>query len=64
MTNNARELKAYFHEAEKKMREHKGSEQVYTFEMLLALKLMASNDVWPDGNFGDTDCNVWSLFRI
>ena len=36
----------------------------YTFAMLQALKDMAENNVWPDGRFGDDDCNVWSLFHL
>lgn len=37
--------------------------QVFTLEMLSALKEMAKADVYPDGRFSDTECNVWSLFR-
>lgn len=36
---------------------------VYTTEMLAALRDMAENDVYPDGNFGDDECNVWSMFH-
>ena len=36
---------------------------VYTTEMLAALRDMAENDVIPDGNFGDDECNVWSMFH-
>ena len=36
---------------------------VYTTEMLAALRDMAENDVYPDGNFDDDECNVWSMFR-
>lgn len=36
----------------------------YTYAMLNALKDMAENNVWPDGRFGDDDCNVWSLFHL
>jgi len=62
-------MKERFHEAF-----HKASEagvvktgtdfgSTYTMSMLRALKDMAEHDVWPDGRFGDDDCNVWSLFR-
>ena len=36
---------------------------VYTTEMLAALRDMAKNNVYPDGNFGDDECNVWSMFH-
>lgn len=36
---------------------------VYTTAMISALRDMAENDVYPDGNFGDDECNVWSMFR-
>lgn len=36
---------------------------VYTTEMLAALRDMAENNVYPDGNFGDDECRVWSMFR-
>jgi hypothetical protein len=36
---------------------------VYTTGMLAALRDMAKNNVYPDGNFGDDECNVWSMFR-
>lgn len=37
--------------------------EVYTFEMLQALRDMAERGVYPDGRFSDQDCNVWSMFR-
>lgn len=55
-------LKEKFLEEAKRARED-GRAQKYTIEMLEALKDMAKNDVYPDGNFSDMDCNVWSLFR-
>ena len=36
---------------------------VYTTEMLAALRDMAENNVYPDGNFWDDECRVWSMFR-
>ena len=36
---------------------------VYTTAMIAALRNMAENDVYPDGNFGDDECNVWSMFH-
>ena len=36
----------------------------YTFEMLAALRDMAERDIYPDGRFGDDECNVWSLFHL
>ncbi len=35
----------------------------YTPKMLHALKDMAERDIYPDGRFGDEECNIWSLFR-
>lgn len=60
---DGKSLKAKYHEAAKKSREDGNSNTVYTFEMIWILKEMADNDVWPDGSFGDADCNVWSAFR-
>lgn len=37
---------------------------VYTTKMLSALRDMADNDVWPDGHFGDDECNVWEMFYL
>lgn len=55
-----------FHEASEKGIVKTGTELgcTYTFAMLRALKDMAENNVWPDGHFGDDDCNVWSLFHL
>lgn len=36
---------------------------VYTFEMICALRDMAEADIYPDGRFGDEECNLWSLFH-
>ena len=36
---------------------------VYSTAMIAALRDMAENDVYPDGNFGDDECNVWSMFH-
>lgn len=35
----------------------------YTFTMLQKLRDMAKENIYPDGRFGDEECNVWSLFR-
>ena len=47
-----------------KSKELGNERDVYTIGMLHALKDMARNDVWPDINFSDLDCCVWSLFRV
>ena len=60
---NAKELKARFHEEFHKSTESGNDNTVYTYGMIQALRDMAENDVWPDGQFGDTDCNIWSMFR-
>lgn len=36
----------------------------YTFQQLQALRDMAEHDVYPDGRFGDEECNVWSMFHL
>lgn len=58
-------LKEKFHEeAQRIMKEgNNGYTRTYSIEMLSVIHDMAKNDVWPDGNFSDMDCNVWSLFR-
>lgn len=35
----------------------------YTFQQIEALMNMAKYNVWPDGRFGDLDCDVWGLFH-
>ena len=45
-------------------REKNGSSNGYSFEMLQALRDMAKADVYPDGRFGDEECNVWSMFHM
>ena len=61
--------KEKFHEAREaayasgkidKIRQNDG---VYTPQMIAALRDMAENDIYPDGNFSDVDCNIWSMFR-
>ena len=37
--------------------------EVYTPGMIRALVDMAKENVYPDWRFGDTDCNVWEMFR-
>ena len=45
-------LKQRFHEAQSRDAQ------------VLALIDMADNDVWPDGKFGDADCNIWSAVHL
>lgn len=59
-----KELKQRFHEAFKESRANGNSNEVYTPKMLSALRDMAKANVYPDGSFGDMDCNIWSMFRI
>lgn len=59
----AKEMKNAFHEAERKSSENGNEYDVYTFEMLVALRDMAKANVYPDGSFGDLDCDVWELFK-
>ena len=57
-----RNLRNKFHEAFEASKKAGNSNTVYTFEMLQALHDMAENGVYPDGAFGDMDCNVWAMF--
>ena len=43
-----------------KLRQNDG---VYTSAMIAALRDMAEAGVYPDGNFSDDECSVWSMFR-
>lgn len=36
----------------------------YTFEQLQILRDMAKHEVYPDGQFSDEECNVWSMFHM
>ena len=36
----------------------------YTFRQIAALRNMAEKDVYPDGRFGDDECNIWSMFSL
>lgn len=40
-----------------------GSNKVYNMKMLITLKKMAREDIYPDGRFGDDDCCLWEMFR-
>lgn len=60
---SSKEYKEKFLEAFRKSRDEGNDNLVYTIEMLYALKEMADHDVFPDGRFGDSDCEVWSMFR-
>ena len=60
---NPRYLKNKFHEAVKESTGNGNDRNVYTFQMLQALRDMAKADVYPDWKFSDQDCNVWSMFH-
>lgn len=34
-----------------------------SYRMILKLREMAENDVWPDGRFSDDECNLCGIFR-
>lgn len=63
MNRDYRYLKDEYLEEAEKSRKAGNSNTVYTFEMIRKLKEMARHDVYPDGRFGDDDCNVWSMLR-
>lgn len=33
------------------------------FQMIRLLCEMAKEDVYPNANFSDDECNIWSMFR-
>ena len=65
--NKAKYYKDLYEEARKEAYEGElrdnSNTGVYTTKMLWALRDMAVNDVWPDGSFGDDECEVWGLFH-
>lgn len=64
--SKATDLKRAYHDAYKASCDvAKGiDEPKYSFAMLQALRDMAKADVYPDGTFGDEECNVWSMFHM
>lgn len=36
----------------------------YTASMIFKLRDMAKEDIYPDGRFGDEECNIWSAFHM
>lgn len=44
-------------------RKANGNGNGYSFRQLQLLRDMAEHDVYPDGRFGDEECNVWEMFR-
>lgn len=59
----AKQLKQAYLDAARKSLDNGNNNTVYTMEMIMALRDMAKENVYPDGRFGDDDCNVWSMFR-
>ena len=57
-------LKDKYLEARRESFESGNSNTVFTPKMLSALNEMAKHDVWPDGRFGDDDCNIWSMMHL
>ena len=58
-------LKDRFHEATaKKLEENPSANTLFSAAEIIALIDMADNDVWPDGHFGDTDCNIWEAVHL
>lgn len=35
----------------------------FSSEKVRELLAMACEDVWPDGHYGDAECEVWSIMR-
>ena len=61
---SGKHLKNKFMEARDKAKKGGVPNTAYTVEMIGALRDMAEMDVYPDGNFGDIDCNIWSMFSV
>lgn len=38
-------------------------DRAFTVPQIRAIYEMAKNNVYPDGRFGDEECNLWSLMR-
>ena len=57
---NAKALKDAYLEA----KETNPDNTTYNFRQLQALRDMAKANVYPDGRFGDEECNIWSMFNM
>ena len=62
--SNEKYLKEKFIEARDRAMTNGTKNTDYTIEMIRCLRDMAEKDVYPDGNFGDNDCNIWSMFHL
>ena len=38
-------------------------DRVFSFEQIEDILDLIANEKWPDGTFGDDECNLWSLIR-
>lgn len=38
-------------------------ERVFSFEQIEDVLDLIANEKWPNGDFGDDECNLWSLIR-
>ena len=66
-------MKENYHDARSRAMKHRAGDRndtrrddnpVYSFRMLQALRDMAENGVYPDGSFGDEECNIWEMFYL
>ena len=39
------------------------NDRVFSFEQIEDVLDLIANKKWPDGNYGDDECNLWSLIR-
>lgn len=39
------------------------NEHVFSFEQVEDVLDLIANKKWPDGNFGDDECILWSIIR-
>ena len=47
----------------KNRREALKNDHVFSFEQIEDVLDLIANEKWPDGNFGDDECILWSLIR-
>ena len=44
-------------------RRAKENDHVFSFEQVEDILDLIANEKWPDANFGDDECNLWSMIR-
>ena len=44
-------------------REALKNDHVFSFEQIEDVLDLIANQKWPDGHYGDDECNLWSMIR-